>query len=76
MKRPTITQAKRLCSEMGGSVRAVIVLALYDNYFADVVQQGLALNSYIDPVALALANGIAAGLNPTMARQKLGLRVR
>ena len=34
MKRPTITQAKRLCSEMGGSVRAVIVLALYEDNVA------------------------------------------
>ena len=34
MKRPTITQAKRLCHEMGDSVRAVIVLALYEDNVA------------------------------------------
>jgi len=34
MKRPTITQAKRLCHEIGDSVRAVIVLALYEDNVA------------------------------------------
>jgi hypothetical protein len=34
MKKPSITQARRICNELGGSVRAVIILALYEDNIA------------------------------------------